>query len=646
MTTLAKNIVSKTFVLPARWNGSRYSDSADAPDIPAPSSLSASASGQTITLTWSDNSSGSAGTVIQRSANGSTGWSDVASAAAGATTTTASVSSAGTWYFRAYGTFNGSRGGTPSSNASAVVAAIIPIPTSFAATVSNYDIVLTWVDQTSGTGQHIIQSSADGVSGWSAVATKSTGVTTHTVTGLSDGTYYYRIYATVGSDSSGYAYANATIDTPLSAPSSFTAVASGTTVDFTWVDNNAGAAQTRIEDSTTSESTGFSTLTTVSAGVESYQATGVSTGTHWYRAHAVDGVDVSGNTSVIAVSVSAGGGSDGISSITGSISNGATVTVNGLGFGTMGGDVLGFMYGTEGANNSLITAATPTIGPAWGAQSGNNCLFSNARVRGARSMSLRKWRTNPSGTTVNFCGFGPNNINQTDLFFSFWRYASMDIAWTTTGTNYKMYYIFADGAYSGAGGSEKPQPIFYVQAGGSSFRLGSNGGSGDAEITQSAGWNAVNSLGAWQHYENWMRLNSDYDVQDGAVEIAKDGVVGISDHTYAWYGAGPTWTVKPTAWQDIRLGHYDQGMTGFVADYTDVYVANTRARIVLGNASTYAACTAKEIQLARQANWTSTAISSVVINYGAFTSGQTVYMYVVKSDGSVVDNAGYAVVLP
>lgn len=222
----------------------------------------------------------------------------------------------------------------------------------------------------------------------------------------------------------------------------------------------------------------------------------------------------------------------------------------------------------------------------------------------------------------------------------------MDIAWTSSGTNYKMYYIFSDGFFSGSGGSEKPQPILHVPAGGNSFYMGGNGASGDANVNNTAGWNAVNSLGSWQLWENWLKINSDYSVQDGEFDVWKDGVLGLSDHTFAWYGTRADWTVKPTAWQDVRLGHYDTGMTGFVADYSDVYVASTRARVVFGNASTYSACTAKEIQLARQANWSSTAISSVVINYGAFTSGQTVYMYVIKSDGSVVDNAGYAVVLP
>lgn len=643
---MPSNGVTKRRRLARAWNGNRYLNPSRQPEVPAPSSLGATNTGAYIAFAWTDESDGSAGTVIQRSANGTTGWTDVATAGAGIVAATAAIPSAGTWYFRALGIYNGVRSTTPSSNASVTISAIIPPPTSFAAVVSDYDIILTWADQTSGTGQHVIQSSADGVSGWTTIATKATGVETHTVAGLSDGTYYYRIYATVGSDASEYRYANATIDTPLSAPSSFTAVASGTSVDFTWVDNN-GLGQVRIEVSTTSGSTGFSTLATLDATDEAYTATSVAVGAYWYRALAVDVGDTSPYTAAVAVTVSSGGsGSDGISSITGTISDGATVTVNGQGFGTMGGDVLGFMYGTEGANNSLITAATPTIGSAWGAQSGNNCLFSNARTRGARSMSLRKWRTNPSGTTVNFCGFGPNNINAPELFFSFWRHASMDVAWTTSGTNYKMYYIFSDGFFSGTGGSEKPQPILHVPAGGNSFYMGGNGASGDANVNNTAGWNAVNSLGSWQLWENWLKINSDYSVQDGEFDVWKDGVLGLSDHTFAWYGTRADWTVKPTAWQDVRIGHYDTGMTGFVADYSDVYVASTRARVVFGNASAWSLCTAREIQLARQANWADGAISNVVINYGAFTSGQTVYMYVVKSDGSLADSTGYPVVLP
>lgn len=644
---MAKNAVKTRKLITAWYNGRKYSDDAKRPAVPAPSSLGATNTGVSIAIDWVDESDGLAGTVVQRSANGSTGWTDVSIALPGATETTTAIPAAGTWYFRALGLYNGVRSSTPSSNASVIVTAIIPPPTLFVATVNSYDIILTWNDETGGTGQHVIQSSADGVSGWSTIATKSTGVETHTVAGLVDGTYYYRIYATVGSDASSYAYANATIDTPLSAPSSFTAVASGTSVDFTWIDNNAGVGQVRIEVSTTSGSSGFSTLATLSAADEAYTATSVTPGVYWYRALAIDGSDTSPNTSAVVVTVSSGGsGSDGISSITGTISDGATVTVNGLGFGTMGGDVLSFMYGTEGTNNSLITAATPTIGAAFGAQSGNNCLFSNARTRGARTMSMRKWRTNPSGVTVNFCGFGPNNLNQPELFFSYWRHASMDIPWTSSGTNYKLYYIFADGFFSGTGGSEKPQPILHVPSGGNSMYMGGNGASGDANVNNSAGWNAVNSLGSWQLWENWIKINSDYTVSDGEFDVWKDGVLGLSDHTFLWYGTRTDWTTKPTAWQDVRIGHYDTGMTGFVADHTDLYVANTRARVVLGNASTWAASNAREIQLARQANWGNTGISSVVINYGAFTSGQTVYMYVVKSDGSLVSSSGYPVVLP
>lgn len=428
----------------------------------------------------------------------------------------------------------------------------------------------------------------------------------------------------------------------LLAPSSLTTTITGYNLTLSWVDNTGGIGQVSVERSPNG-STSWSEIAVVRVGTNTYDQN-LTPGTYFYRVRSISNGYYSPYSSVVNATILSG--SEGISSITGSISNGASVTVNGAGFGTMGGDVLWFAYGTEGANNTLITSATPTIGSPAGAQNGSNCLFSNVRTRPGRTMSMRKWRTNPSGTTVNFAGFGPNNVHQPQLFFSFWRNASMDITWSASGTNYKMYYIFANGFFSGSGGSEKPQPIFYVPAGSNTFVMGANGASGDSDVVNTAGWNAVNSLGSWQLYENWIKMNSDYGVQDGEFDVWRNGVLGLSDHTYAWFGVRADWTTKPTHFEDVRIGHYDQGMTGFVADYSDLYVASTRARVVLGNASTWSACTAREIQLARNANWTDTAISDVVFNYGAFTSGQTVYLYVVKSDGSVVNTSGYAVVLP
>jgi len=69
----------------------------------------------------------------------------------------------------------------------------------------------------------------------------------------------------------------------------------------------------------------------------------------------------------------------------------------------------------------------------------------------------------------------------------------------------------------------------------------------------------------------------------------------------------------------------------------DVYIDFTRARVEIGNASTWAACTHREPQI--PTSWSSTSIT-VVINAGTFSSFTGCYLYVVEPGGEVT--GGYA----
>ena len=71
---------------------------------------------------------------------------------------------------------------------------------------------------------------------------------------------------------------------------------------------------------------------------------------------------------------------------------------------------------------------------------------------------------------------------------------------------------------------------------------------------------------------------------------------------------------------------------------TDVYIDNSWCRVVAGNASTWAACTEKEIQI--PSAWADTAIS-ITCNRGAWTSLTGKYLYVVLADGSLFSTDGY-----
>lgn len=62
----------------------------------------------------------------------------------------------------------------------------------------------------------------------------------------------------------------------------------------------------------------------------------------------------------------------------------------------------------------------------------------------------------------------------------------------------------------------------------------------------------------------------------------------------------------------------------------DAYIDTSWARVELGNASTYGACTHREVQL--PTSW-STSQVAVTVNQGSFTGGQQAYLFVVNANG-------------
>lgn len=99
MSTLATNVIGKSYNLPVSWDGRRYSDQDAVPAFTAPSSLAASESSGTITLTWT-NGTATAETIVERSLTGGGGWSTIATKAATVTTHDDAPGGSGTFYYR------------------------------------------------------------------------------------------------------------------------------------------------------------------------------------------------------------------------------------------------------------------------------------------------------------------------------------------------------------------------------------------------------------------------------------------------------------------------------------------------------------------------------------------------------------------
>ena len=75
--------------------------------------------------------------------------------------------------------------------------------------------------------------------------------------------------------------------------------------------------------------------------------------------------------------------------------------------------------------------------------------------------------------------------------------------------------------------------------------------------------------------------------------------------------------------------------------FDDIFIQfNTRARVEIGDASTWANCTHREIQPAL--TWSDTGITGP-FNQGSFKTGDTVYIFVVDEDG--IPSDGYPVTI-
>ena len=184
--------------------------------VSAPSGLNATAqSSSNILLSWNDNASDETGYEVQRSGDGST-WSPRASLAANTESFDDSgLNPVSTWYYRVRAVL----GGDSSAWAGPVSATTFDVPPATpaflnASASSASAINLNWADSANNEDGYRLLRSANGIEGWSTIATKPANSVSHSDTGLAASTtYYYRVVAFNEFDS-GFAAANATTDDP------------------------------------------------------------------------------------------------------------------------------------------------------------------------------------------------------------------------------------------------------------------------------------------------------------------------------------------------------------------------------------------------------------------------------------------------
>jgi hypothetical protein len=101
------------------------------------------------------------------------------------------------------------------------------------------------------------------------------------------------------------------------------------------------------------------------------------------------------------------------------------------------------------------------------------------------------------------------------------------------------------------------------------------------------------------------------------------------------YADNVTWTCTPFIYDYLWKIGFDGGGTSppaITSWMDDIYVDTSFARVMIGNASTYAASTHFEMQ--PPVSWSASQVQ-ITVNQGSFAANSTAYLYVVDSTGAV-----------
>jgi hypothetical protein len=324
----------------------------------------------------------------------------------------------------------------------------------------------------------------------------------------------------------------------------------------------------------------------------------------------------------VALLIAGAARSQTINAISGTPAQGGTVVISGSSFGTkpIAAPVVYDDFDSGVAGNPISTAA------GWNevGYSGTQIPRYDSAVKHAGTNSMKLYWDNWQSA----CSVRKNGDFSREFYLDGWfQYDQED------GPPYsrvvKLMLLFGSGAL------EYPQIHFGTSncTQNESFHIG---GYAD-ETTQTSmvyGVRLGDLIGRFRHIQLWIRA-SDSGQHNGAIRLWLDGQLIASSDAYL------TVADNQGFWNHVRLGYYHahDGIPGLCDPspgdaygwWDNVYIDNTQARVELGNAATYDACTLREIQV--PASWSESAVT-VNFKQGAFTAGQSAYLFVVSANGT------------
>lgn len=338
-----------------------------------------------------------------------------------------------------------------------------------------------------------------------------------------------------------------------------------------------------------------------------------------------------------------------ITSVSGTVASDQTITITGTGFGTgptvewLGGETGVIESGTDGTAFVATTAR-----PGWVEEAPPGVAeFDTAR---AYSYSKSLVFDTDSHDTGIFGLCYDTGGNVTYAYVTYYTYFDND---GLTAGQWKMYRLMP---IQSVVDSATPQWIVFN-------KRNFGGGSNAAFRTQTAidggpcvdyddcetNWSLADGLlpnaGGWYRVEFFIKASSAYGATDatGKIILHNPGTSISQSYSLAGvlgYGLGDTRQYRWHVFQNYQGNGYGYHPTICPTCTTsvwmdDLYISNSPKRVEIGNASTWAACTQREIQ--PPTSWADTSIA-VKLNAGTLTLVGS-YLYVV--DGTEEVSAGY-----
>lgn len=252
-----------------------------------------------------------------------------------------------------------------------------------------------------------------------------------------------------------------------------------------------------------------------------------------------------------------------------------------------------------------------TIGNGWSvynAYGGQIPTYTTEQQRTPGSISTKQ---GPEGNSSLYATGFPGTGNA-QLYISGWFYG------TKTGPSRSNKFMNFD-----AGGWQHPE----VRSGGDTWYWSDTVAcdTGGTSPMRPTGIPDPYNTGQWHRWEWYVQLGS-----NGTFRTYRNGVLEAEvAGDYSFNGCSLNSIYMSSYWGQ----NYSPTPESYHSAYWDeLYIDVTPARVELGNASTYAASTHREIQIPTA--WSDGAVT-VKINQGSFPSNSTVYLYVTDRNGAV-----------